>query len=148
MGSMTRRSDGNFDRRVAYIEHLLSRPARGGANAELVKARADLYCRPETAQSVSSVTLVSIRLARPLTFLKAEAARRGSLRRHRPARACIHRIAWSISRADLMKGLGPIKGYSTYTFEDGSSITASYTGEFKATGGARRLYDPFGYRPV
>jgi hypothetical protein len=34
-----------------------------------------------------------------------------------------------------MKGLGPIKGYSTYTFEDGSSITASYTGEFKATGG-------------
>jgi hypothetical protein len=39
-----------------------------------------------------------------------------------------------IGAGDLTKGLGPIKGYSTYTFEDGSSITASYTGEFKETG--------------
>jgi hypothetical protein len=39
-----------------------------------------------------------------------------------------------ISAGDLMKGLGPIKGYSTYTFEDGSAITASYTGEIKETG--------------
>jgi hypothetical protein len=28
-------------------------------------------------------------------------------------------------------GSGPIRGYSTYTFDDGSSITASFTGEFK-----------------
>ena len=33
--------------------------------------------------------------------------------------------------ADLLKGAGPIRGYSTYTFEDGSSITASFTGEIK-----------------
>jgi hypothetical protein len=39
-----------------------------------------------------------------------------------------------ISAGDLKNGLGPIRGYSTYTFEDGSSITASYIGEFKATG--------------
>ena len=32
---------------------------------------------------------------------------------------------------DLRKGSGPIRGYSTYTFDDGSSITASFTGEFK-----------------
>jgi len=32
---------------------------------------------------------------------------------------------------DLRKGAGPIRGYSTYTFDDGSSITASFTGEFK-----------------
>jgi hypothetical protein len=34
--------------------------------------------------------------------------------------------------ADLRKGSGSIHGYSTYTFEDGSSITASYVGEMKA----------------
>jgi hypothetical protein len=33
---------------------------------------------------------------------------------------------------DLRNGSGPYKGYSTYTFEDGSSITASFTGERKA----------------
>jgi hypothetical protein len=32
---------------------------------------------------------------------------------------------------DLHKGSGPIRGYSTYTFDDGSSITASFTGAFK-----------------
>ena len=36
-----------------------------------------------------------------------------------------------VSSADLLKGAGPIRGYSTYTFEDGSSITASYTGAVK-----------------
>jgi hypothetical protein len=39
-----------------------------------------------------------------------------------------------ISAGDLKNGLGPVRGYSTYTFDDGSSITASYIGEFKATG--------------
>jgi hypothetical protein len=33
--------------------------------------------------------------------------------------------------SDLRKGSGPVRGYSTYTFDDGSSITASFTGEFK-----------------
>jgi hypothetical protein len=33
--------------------------------------------------------------------------------------------------SDLRKGSGPIRGYSTYMFDDGSSITASFTGEFK-----------------
>ncbi len=32
---------------------------------------------------------------------------------------------------DLRKGSGSARGYSTYTFEDGSSITASFTAEFK-----------------
>ncbi len=32
---------------------------------------------------------------------------------------------------DLRSGSGAYKGYSTYTFEDGSSITASFTGERK-----------------
>ena len=32
---------------------------------------------------------------------------------------------------DLRNGSGPTKGYSTYTFEDGSTITASFTGERK-----------------
>jgi hypothetical protein len=36
-----------------------------------------------------------------------------------------------VSTADTLKGSGPIRGYSTYTFNDGSSITASYTGEAK-----------------
>ena len=39
-----------------------------------------------------------------------------------------------IGAGDLKNGLGPVRGYSTYTFEDGSSITASYVGELKATG--------------
>jgi hypothetical protein len=33
---------------------------------------------------------------------------------------------------DLRKGSGPIRGYSTYTFDDGSSITASFTGSRRA----------------
>jgi hypothetical protein len=37
-----------------------------------------------------------------------------------------------IVTADLHNGSGPLKGYSTYTFEDGSTITASFTGERKA----------------
>ncbi len=36
-----------------------------------------------------------------------------------------------IFSAELLKGSGPIRGFSTYTFEDGSSITASFTGEAK-----------------
>ena len=35
-----------------------------------------------------------------------------------------------VSSADLLKGSGPIYGYSTYTFEDGS-ITARYAGSVK-----------------
>jgi hypothetical protein len=37
-----------------------------------------------------------------------------------------------ISTADTLNGSGSIRGYSTYTFDDSSSITASYTGEVKA----------------
>jgi len=33
--------------------------------------------------------------------------------------------------SDLRQGSGPVRGYSTYTFDDGSSIPASFTGEFK-----------------
>jgi hypothetical protein len=33
-----------------------------------------------------------------------------------------------IGAEDSLKGSGSFRGYSTYTFEDGSSITASYTG--------------------
>jgi hypothetical protein len=36
-----------------------------------------------------------------------------------------------IVSSDLRKGSGPVRGYSTYTFDDGSSITASFVGEFK-----------------
>jgi hypothetical protein len=32
---------------------------------------------------------------------------------------------------DLLKGAGPSRGYGTYTFEDGSSITSNITGERK-----------------
>jgi hypothetical protein len=32
---------------------------------------------------------------------------------------------------DLLKGSGPSRGYGTYTFEDGSSITSSIAGERK-----------------
>lgn len=34
-----------------------------------------------------------------------------------------------IAESDLLRGEGSYKGYSTYTFEDGSSITASFTAE-------------------
>ena len=44
-----------------------------------------------------------------------------------------------IVSTDLRKGSGPIRGYSTYTFDDGSSITASFTGEFKE-GRAHGIY--------
>ena len=36
-----------------------------------------------------------------------------------------------VAAGDLLNGTGSIKGYSTYTFQDGSSITASFTGERK-----------------
>jgi hypothetical protein len=36
-----------------------------------------------------------------------------------------------IVSTDLRKGSGSVRGYSTYTFDDGSSITASFTGEYK-----------------
>lgn len=36
-----------------------------------------------------------------------------------------------VHSADLNKGSGPMYGYSTYTFEDGSSITARYSGSVK-----------------
>jgi len=36
-----------------------------------------------------------------------------------------------VASADLLKGSGPIYGYSTSTFEDGSSITARYAGSVK-----------------
>ena len=39
-----------------------------------------------------------------------------------------------VASADLLKGSGPIYGYSTYTFEDGSSITARYAGRSKKAG--------------
>jgi len=34
-----------------------------------------------------------------------------------------------IYQAELLKGDGPLHGFSTYRFEDGSSITASFAGE-------------------
>lgn len=33
--------------------------------------------------------------------------------------------------SDLNKGVGSMYGYSTYTFDDGSTITAHFTGEYK-----------------
>ncbi|QOZ47499.1 hypothetical protein XH89_31430 [Bradyrhizobium sp. CCBAU 53340] len=36
-----------------------------------------------------------------------------------------------VNSSDLLKGSGPMFGYSTYTFDDGSSITARYTGAIK-----------------
>ena len=41
-----------------------------------------------------------------------------------------------IYSAELLKGEGPVRGFSTYTFEDGSSSTASFNGEVK---GGQRL---------
>ena len=49
--------------------------------------------------------------------------------------------------SDLRKGSGPIRGYSTYTFDDGSSITASFTGEFKE-GQAHGIYTMFPARAL
>ena len=36
-----------------------------------------------------------------------------------------------IASSETRNGTGPTRGFSTYTFEDGSSITASFVGEFK-----------------
>lgn len=36
-----------------------------------------------------------------------------------------------VTVSDLNKGVGSMYGYSTYTFDDGSTITARFTGEFK-----------------
>jgi hypothetical protein len=35
-----------------------------------------------------------------------------------------------IGSSETRNGNGPMRGFSTYTFEDGSSITASYVGEY------------------
>jgi hypothetical protein len=37
-----------------------------------------------------------------------------------------------VAVSDLNKGVGSMYGYSTYTFDDGSTITAHFTAEFKA----------------
>ncbi|MBV0881546.1 hypothetical protein KTQ42_19860 [Noviherbaspirillum sp. L7-7A] len=36
-----------------------------------------------------------------------------------------------VTVSDLNKGVGSMYGYSTYTFDDGSTITARFTGDFK-----------------
>ena len=36
-----------------------------------------------------------------------------------------------IVSSETRNGSGPVRGYSTYTFDDGSSITASFVGEYK-----------------
>jgi hypothetical protein len=36
-----------------------------------------------------------------------------------------------IVSSELRNGSGPVRGFSTYTFDDGSSITASFVGEYK-----------------
>jgi hypothetical protein len=37
-----------------------------------------------------------------------------------------------VAVSDLNKGVGSMYGYSTYTFDDGSTITAHFTADFKA----------------
>ena len=39
-----------------------------------------------------------------------------------------------IGAADLSKGKGSLKGYSTYTFEDGATLTLSYVAELTEAG--------------
>jgi hypothetical protein len=39
-----------------------------------------------------------------------------------------------VGEADLLKGIGIFRGYSTYTFQDGASLTLSYVAESKPTG--------------
>ena len=39
-----------------------------------------------------------------------------------------------IGAADLLKGMGSFRGYSTYTFEDGATLVLSYVAESKETG--------------
>jgi hypothetical protein len=41
---------------------------------------------------------------------------------------------------DQNKGVGPFSGYSTYTFEDGSTITARFTGTARGPGQSRGDY--------
>ncbi len=41
---------------------------------------------------------------------------------------------------DQSKGTGPYSGYSTYTFEDGSTITARFTGNARGPGQSRGDY--------
>ncbi len=41
---------------------------------------------------------------------------------------------------DQSKGAGPLSGYSTYTFEDGSTITARFAGNARAPGQFRGDY--------
>jgi hypothetical protein len=41
---------------------------------------------------------------------------------------------------DYNKGVGPFSGYSTYTFEDGSTITARFTGNARGPGQGRGDY--------
>ena len=41
---------------------------------------------------------------------------------------------------DYNKGVGPFSGYSTYTFEDGSTITARFTGNARSPGQVRGDY--------
>ena len=53
-----------------------------------------------------------------------------------------------IYQAELLNGDGPIYGFSTYRFEDGSSITASFAGEIKGRPAARGLCDPVGHRSL
>jgi len=36
-----------------------------------------------------------------------------------------------IFSSETRNGSGPLRGFSTYTFDDGSSITASFVGEWK-----------------
>ena len=43
---------------------------------------------------------------------------------------------------DSNKGAGPFYGYSTYTFDDGSSITARFTGETKPNQVQHGEYSP------
>jgi hypothetical protein len=39
-----------------------------------------------------------------------------------------------VGTADLLKGMGSLKGYSTYTFEGGDTLVLSYVAESKETG--------------
>jgi hypothetical protein len=39
-----------------------------------------------------------------------------------------------INAADLLKGMGSFRGYSTYTFENGDTLVLSYVAESKETG--------------
>ena len=53
-----------------------------------------------------------------------------------------------VHSADLIKGSGPIYGYSTYTFDDGSSITARYAGAIKDGRAKGEYTNSVGHRGV